>query len=304
MLGDVIKWTLLACFVSSIVYVQLRGKVKQRWLRQMFDHSALLAPLNVLMYVSSKVPTRQPYLPSSTFPEIVELEKHWETIRDEALELQRQERIRASARNDDAGFNSFFKEGWKRFYLKWYDDPPPSAAQCPRTVALLREVPCIKAALFAYLPAGAVLNPHRDPYAGSLRYHLGLVTPNDDRCRIWVDGEPYSWRDGQGIIFDETFVHTVRNETDQDRLILLCDVERPVTNPIARVINRYFSRNVMSAAASPNDSRDRTGVIGKLFVISHVMGRERRRFKRWSPLAYNATRIALAVVVVGLFIWW
>jgi beta-hydroxylase len=54
--------------------------------------------------------------------------------------------------------------------------------------------------MFAELPPGAKLNPHRDPYAGSLRYHLGLVTPNDDRCFIEVDGERHSWRDGQGVI--------------------------------------------------------------------------------------------------------
>ncbi len=68
--------------------------------------------------------------------------------------------------------------------------------------------------MFAELPVGGVLNPHRDPYAGSLRYHLGLITPNDDRCYIDVDGERYSWRDGQGVVFDETFIHTARNDAE------------------------------------------------------------------------------------------
>jgi beta-hydroxylase len=35
--------------------------------------------------------------------------------------------------------------------------------------------------MFAMLPANGSLNPHRDPFAGSLRYHLGLITPNDER---------------------------------------------------------------------------------------------------------------------------
>ncbi|MFY1080171.1 aspartyl/asparaginyl beta-hydroxylase domain-containing protein, partial [Escherichia coli] len=76
-------------------------------------------------------------------------------------------------KGDDAGFNSFFKYGWKRFYLKWYEANYPSAETlCPRTVALLRELPSVKAAMFAELPPGGKLNPHRDPFAGSLRYHL------------------------------------------------------------------------------------------------------------------------------------
>jgi hypothetical protein len=37
-------------------------------------------------------------------------------------------KIKAAEQNDDAGFNSFFKTGWKRFYLKWYDASHPSAA--------------------------------------------------------------------------------------------------------------------------------------------------------------------------------
>ncbi|MGT2494830.1 aspartyl/asparaginyl beta-hydroxylase domain-containing protein [Cupriavidus basilensis] len=35
-------------------------------------------------------------------------------------------------------------------------------------------------------------------FAGSLRYHLGLATPNDDRCFIEVDGERHSWRARRG----------------------------------------------------------------------------------------------------------
>ncbi|MCP6182937.1 aspartyl/asparaginyl beta-hydroxylase domain-containing protein, partial [Klebsiella pneumoniae] len=90
---------------------------------------------------------------------------------------------------------SFFKKGWKRFYLKWYDKPLPSAeALCPRTVELVSSIPNVKGAMFALLPGGSHLNPHRDPFAGSLRYHLGLSTPNSDACRIYVDGQEYAWR--------------------------------------------------------------------------------------------------------------
>ena len=296
-----LKWLALLLFLAAIAYVHLRGKVRHRWFKQLFDHSALLAPLNVLMYWMSAVP-RGAYVPKPAFPDLVALEQHWPEMLAEAQALADREQIKA-ANNDDAGFNSFFKEGWKRFYLKWYDEPPPSAATCPRTVALLREAPSIKAALFAYLPAGAKLNPHRDPYAGSLRYHLGLATPNDDRCRIWVDGEPYSWRDGEGVIFDETYIHWVRNDTEQGRLILLCDIERPLRFGWARALNRAFSRHVMSAAASPNQSGDRVGAISKLFRISFVAGQYRRRLKRWSRGVYQLTRVLLLALLIAGFVW-
>ncbi|WP_425513489.1 aspartyl/asparaginyl beta-hydroxylase domain-containing protein, partial [Xanthomonas fragariae] len=42
----------------------------------------------------------------------------------------------------DIGFNSFFRRGWKRFYLKWYGTAHPSAAElCPQTTALLHAIP-------------------------------------------------------------------------------------------------------------------------------------------------------------------
>jgi beta-hydroxylase len=297
-----IKWTVLAIFFASIAYVQLRGKVRHKWFKQVFDHSALLAPLNALMYLMSRVPTT-PYVAVDRFKGLDLLAQHWQEIRDEALTLAA--RIKAAEHNDDAGFNSFFKEGWKRFYLKWYEVRPPSAdLYCPRTVALLQQLPQVKAALFAELPAGAKLNPHRDPYAGSLRYHLGLVTPNDEACRIWVDGEVYHWKDGEAVIFDETYIHWVRNDTAHDRLILLCDIERPLRVRLAQWLNRVFSRYVMSAAASPNDAGDRTGAIGKLFRISFVAGQYRRRFKRWNPTVYKVTRVLLIVALIALIIWW
>ncbi|ESE82035.1 membrane-bound beta-hydroxylase [Salmonella enterica subsp. houtenae serovar 50:g,z51:- str. 01-0133] len=60
--------------------------------------------------------------------------------------------------------------------------------------------------MFAELPPGTYLGKHRDPYAGSVRYHPGLSTPNDDRCFIEVDRQRHSWRDGEAVIFDETYV--------------------------------------------------------------------------------------------------
>lgn len=180
------------------------------------------------MYLFSSVPSK-PYLDRSRFPELDELKNNWQTIREEALNLFDEGYIRAALNNNEAGFGSFFKKGWKRFYLTWYDGPLPSAQQlCPKTVELVSRIPNVKGAMFTLLPGGSHLNPHRDPFGGSLRYHLGLSTPNSDNCRIYVDGQPYAWRDGEDVMFDETFVHWVKNETEQTRVILFCDIERPL----------------------------------------------------------------------------
>ncbi|MCM2971807.1 MULTISPECIES: lipid A hydroxylase LpxO [Larsenimonas] len=292
-----IKWTLVALIVASILYVHFRGRVRHKPLRQLSDHSSFMAPINAFMYLFSSVPDR-PYHQPETFPELHELTRQWEVIRDEAEQLEHH--IKGSSQKDDAGFNSFFRRGWKRFYLKWYGDSHASARElCPKTTEILSNIPSVKAAMFAELPAGSKLMKHRDPYAGSLRYHLGLRTPNDQRCLIDVDGIPYSWRDGEAVMFDETFIHYAKNETEQDRLILFCDIERPMKYRWAGALNRWFSRNVMAAAAAPNDDSDTTGGINRAFKYIYKVREQGKRLKKKNRTLYYIIKWALFIGVIA-----
>lgn len=297
------KWFFVFLFLGSVSYVHFRGQVRHRFMKQLFDHSAIMAPINVFMYAFSRIKST-PYLAVSDFPELVPLKENWEVIREEARHLLEEQRIQASKNNNDASFNSFFKSGWKRFYLKWYDANHPSAATyCPKTVALLNSIPSIKAAMFTELPPNAVLNPHRDPYAGSIRYHLGLMTPNDDGCYILVDGQRYSWRDGECVMFDETYIHEAHNTTTTDRVILFCDVERPMRYKWVQSINHFLGSTLITAASSPNQEGDQLGVFNRLFHYVWVIGQYRRRYKRWNRTAYKLTRIALIVGLAALILF-
>ena len=230
-----------------------------------------MAPYNVLAYLFSAVPN-QPYLDVRQLPDLAPLRDNWRTIREEALNLYDQDRIKRSEKYHDLAFNSFFRSGWKRFYLKWYGAHHASAQElCPKTVELLEKIPTVKAAMFAMLPPGAKLGRHRDPFAGSLRYHLGLVTPNSDDCRIYVDGQMYSWRDGEAVLFDETFIHWAENATQTARIILFCDVERPLHTGAARAANRFFGRTFVAAAATANEPGEKVGVLNRIFGFFHRM---------------------------------
>ena len=294
------RWVLLIVFIACVVYTHRRGKVRHRLFRQLSDHSTFTAPLNCFSYAFSSVPTT-PFLDTQHFPELAALQREWQTLRGEALALRDASRIKASGEYNDIGFNSFFRNGWKRFYLKWYDAPHPSArALCPRTVEILSRIPSIKAAMFAQLPPGGKLGLHRDPYAGSLRYHLGLDTPNDAACRIVVDGESYAWRDGEAVMFDETYLHWAENRTGHDRVILFCDIDRPMKYRWAQRINDTFGQLLMRAAASPNETGDQVGLVSKLFRVSYYAGIYRRRFKAWNKTVYKITKVALIVGVAAL----
>ncbi len=156
----VTRVVLVGGFLASAVYVHYRGRVRLSVRRQLTDHSTFLAPYNVLVYLFSRVP-RTPLLPVDRFPEVAPLRANWRTIRDEAMRLYEAGHIRASEQYDDMGFNSFFRKGWKRFYLKWYGAPLPSArALCPRTVALVESIPTVHGAMFALIGPQSKVGNH------------------------------------------------------------------------------------------------------------------------------------------------
>ena len=280
------RFLVLATFVTSGIYIHLRGRVRHRLGRQLTDHSTFMAPYNSLMYLFSEVPAK-PFIDLEHFPELAVLREQWQLIRDEGLRLFDEGYIRAAAKYNDLGFNSFFKSGWKRFYLKWYDDFLPSGRElCPQTTALLEQIPSVHAAMFALLPPGSRLPSHRDPFAGSLRYHLGLATPNSEDCRIVVDGELYYWKDGEAVVFDETYIHRAENQTQTQRLILFCDIERPLSNGVVRAINRWIGRPLARAAATQNMEGEKVGVLNKAFGYVYHFRLLAKRVKKWNKTAY------------------
>jgi beta-hydroxylase len=298
------KFIILYVFVASALYVHLRGRVRHKLTKQLADHSTIMAPYNTLMYLFSAVPAK-PILDPRQLPELDVLRANWQTIRDEALSLLGEGQIRAATGHNDLGFNSFFKNGWKRFYVKWYGEPLPSAqAACPKTVALVESLPTVNAAMFALLPPGGKLNRHRDPFAGSLRYHLGLVTPNSDKCRIFVDGQPYSWRDGEDLLFDETFIHSAENATDKTRIILFCDVERPLRTRAMQAFNRFISRTVIRAASTQNTETEPVGALNRIYAWFGASSDFLTRLKRRNRTAFRAVKYALvALVAYWIFVY-
>ena len=266
-------------FAISALNVYFRGRVRFGVVRSLTDYQVLLAPINSLLYFFSKTKARA-FIAVADFPEMKPLQDHWQIMRDEALALNADGAIAAATGYNDIGFNSFFRTGWKRFHLYWYGKEMPSAQlHCPKTVALLKSIPSIKAAMFASLPPGATLVRHRDPYAGSLRYHIGLVTPNDPGCFINVDGERYFWKDGEAVMFDETYIHYAANETDQQRIVLFCDVERPVHTKLVQLLNRWFGRYVMSASSSQNVEGEKVGFVNILFKYFYHLRAQAKKLK-------------------------
>lgn len=187
-----------------------------------------------------------PYLEvGEVFPEARILKENWKVIReelDEVLknieaipkfhEVDKLQRI-ISAKDDIA---------WRTFIMKGFDKwLPHNCEQVPRTAELLRQVPQISTAMFSIIDGGKHIPPHYGFFKSVLRYHLALMVPADSEVYITVDGEKYYWKEGEDVLFDDTFLHEVWNNSDQRRVVLFCDVMRDKTlPPFFRWINRVM----------------------------------------------------------------
>ena len=68
-----------------------------------------------------------------------------------------------------------------------------------------------------------------------------------------VDEEKYPWQPGGLIVFDDTYDHEVRNDTPQERVVLLFDFERPMKF-WGRVANKLFIQ-IVKLTAYYNDPK-------------------------------------------------
>lgn len=297
-----IGYIVFAIYLVAIMNMHYRGSVRFPWTRQVLTHTNYLAPYNLLMNLCAKLPNT-PLLNTADIEGLKILRENWEVMRVEALRLSEDGKITAAVSLNDAGFNSFFRSGWTRFYLKWYDDYLPSAAsQCPNTVEILKQIPSIKAAMFASLPPDAILSPHRDPFAGSLRYHLGLATPNDDDCYILVDGNRHTWGDGKDVLFDETYIHEAHNKTDQQRIILFADVRRPMRFKFVDKLNAWLSDNLLKASSTQNEETEKVGFLNRGFEKAYSIRIYSRKLKKWNRQVYYGLKYLLfAFMVYALF---
>lgn len=179
-----------------------------------------------------------PIYDASLFPWTKQVEAEWKTIRSELdVLLKRREELPSfhEVTNEVATITQ--DDDWKTFFLMGYGiKVERNCQQCPETTRIIEKIPGLKTAMFSILSGRKHIPAHRGPYNGVLRYHLGLLVPQDyEQCRIRVADQYYAWREGEGVVFDDCFNHEVWNETDDVRVVLFIDFERPVNFPYSLV---------------------------------------------------------------------
>lgn len=129
---------------------------------------------------------------------------------------------------------------WKVFLLEIMGHrPAQNRACCPQTCRALEKVPNMIQAFFSILEPGKSVPEHEGPYLGYLRYHLGVRVPARNPPKLVVNGQDYVWKEGEGVLFDDSWPHSVVNSSDELRAVLIVDVRRPLPL-VADLCNRFL----------------------------------------------------------------
>ena len=197
------------------------------------------------VYVQQPTFLNFPYLPAlqfyprSQFPWLEALEAASEDIRRELLGV---------LADDTGGLEPYiaYPDGlpldqwtelnrsprWSAYFL-WREGTPEAEhlARCPRTAAVLEQVPRPEVqghapgAFFSVLRPQTHIPPHTGVTNTRLTVHLPLVVPPG--CRFRVGSETREVRAGVAWVFDDTIQHEAWNDSEEARAILIFDIWNP-----------------------------------------------------------------------------
>jgi len=166
---------------------------------------------------------RRAFFAAGDFPELVELQREWPTIRDEARQAL-----------DTLGpvLGHPVGHSWILPLVPEAEDQDLIPAEvcararelAPIATARCSAVPYVVAFAFSRLVPGKhiALHTHWNPYLS------GILTLDDGgaNSHILVDGQRHDFVDGDLMLFDYTLPHESKNEGERDRIVMLMIIDR------------------------------------------------------------------------------
>jgi beta-hydroxylase len=77
------------------------------------------------------------------------------------------------------------------------------------------------------------------------------------------------------------------------RVILFCDVERPLKSRAMTAVNRWFARNVMKASATQNVEGEKIGALNRMFGGFYRLRTRAKQLKARSRTTYYVLKWAV-----------
>lgn len=178
------------------------------------------------------------FFESEEYPWVADVESEWMAIRKELEKLMLHREEIPNFQDYSEGQRALTQDDqWKTFFFFAFGNKEKeNCERCPETVRILEKIPGMNTAMFSILGPGKHIPPHRGPYKGVLRYHLGLIIPKPEgSCRIRVGSDIRPWKEGKSLIFDDSHEHEVWNDSDSYRVVLFVNFVRPTIFPLSAV---------------------------------------------------------------------
>ena len=118
---------------------------------------------------------------------------------------------------------------WRVFFIYMLKSKGiPNEGICPRTYEIVSRIPGAVNAFFSILEPHKNIPPHCGPFFATLRYHTAFRVPKDDPPTLRVKKLDYVWKERESLLWDDSHVHEVFNNSDETRIVLIVDVFRPL----------------------------------------------------------------------------
>lgn len=107
---------------------------------------------------------------------------------------------------------------------------------CPKTAEIIESLPLCHEleglAYFSVMQPGTKIKPHCGPVNTRIRYHLTLSS--DEQAWMRVGDEERHWKNGECLVFDDSFEHEVQHHGGVPRVVLLVDCWHPDLSALER----------------------------------------------------------------------
>ncbi len=209
-------------------WVTARGRQLTRWLARVQARQSLVPDT--------------PFIDTTHFPFLRDFEENWETVLGEVRELLKfREHIPGFQEVSPDQYRIAREKNWRTLFLYGFGERVEgNCRMLPATAELIGRHPEIHTAWVSILAPRYRIPAHTGVTKGILRAHLGLIVPEDrENCWIRVGEERRSWEPGRIFVIDDSYDHEVQNNTDEERVVLLLDFNRPMRWP-ARALTWTF----------------------------------------------------------------
>jgi aspartate beta-hydroxylase len=153
------------------------------------------------------------------------------------------------------------RPAWQAFFFyrhgRRYD---ANHARCPVTSEVLDSLDLCRIAdqapeiCYSVIRPHTVLKAHHGVTNARLVMHLPLIVPPDCALNV-VDVGEHQWREGELMMFDDTYLHEAWNRSDRSRVIVLMDCWNPHLTGVERLAVKALIETI-SALTPENHLRE------------------------------------------------